>query len=109
MTNETPKAPRFIRKAICWPPAASPPCSAWRCWYFPPARSKPKTTLSLELESPAEQLKDETNTTPLVQAQGEQGSPFAQIDSAETNTEQAAQEAPATEKTLRPRNQVIVK
>ena len=56
-----------------------------------------KTTLNLELESPAEQLKDESRTAPLVQAEGEQGSPFAQIEEPAPSTQNAEQKAPATE------------
>lgn len=48
-----------------------------------------KTTLSLELESPADQLKDRSDAAATDQAEGDQASPFAQIEGAEPATEQA--------------------
>ncbi|WP_438281913.1 peptidoglycan DD-metalloendopeptidase family protein [Pseudomonas alabamensis] len=99
MTNETPKAPPLYPKSHLLAASGIAALLSLALLVFPSSEVEAKkTTLSLELESPAEQLKDESSAAPLVQTQGDQGSPFAQIDGAETNTEQAAQEAPVTEK-----------
>jgi hypothetical protein len=56
MTTEPSKAPPLYPKTHLLAAVVSPPFSAWHFWYSLPAMLKPKTTLSLELESPAEQL-----------------------------------------------------
>ena len=98
MTNETPKAPPLYPKSHLLAASGIAALLSLALLVFPSSEVEAKkTTLSLELESPAEQLKDESKAAPLVQVEGDQGTPFAQIESAETTTEQAAQQAPAAE------------
>jgi len=98
MTNETPKAPPLYPKSHLLAASGIAALLSLALLVFPSSEVEAKkTTLGLELESPAEQLKDESKAAPLVQVEGDQGTPFAQIESAETTTEQAAQQAPAAE------------
>jgi len=99
MTNETPKAPPLYPKSHLLAASGIAALLSLALLVFPSSEVEAKkTTLSLELESPAEQLKDESQAAPLVQGQADQGSPFAQIEGGEPQTEQAAQAAPIPEK-----------
>ena len=98
MTNETPKAPPLYPKSHLLAASGIAALLSLALLVFPSSEVEAKkTTLSLELESPAEQLKDESKAAPLVQSEADQGSPFAQIEGAESPTEQTAQQAPAPE------------
>jgi len=98
MTNEPPKAPPLYPKSHLLAASGIAALLSLALLVFPSSEVEAKkTTLNLELESPAEQLKDEARAAPMVQAQGEQGSPFAQIEAATPETQQAEQPARATE------------
>ncbi|MGF6396173.1 peptidoglycan DD-metalloendopeptidase family protein [Pseudomonas plecoglossicida] len=98
MTNETPKAPPLYPKSHLLAASGIAALLSLALLVFPSSEVEAKkTTLSLELESPAEQLNDESKAAPLVQAEADQGTPFAQIEGTDATTEQAAQQAPATE------------
>ncbi|MFO3721878.1 peptidoglycan DD-metalloendopeptidase family protein [Pseudomonas sp. HLMP] len=98
MTNETPKAPPLYPKSHLLAASGIAALLSLALLVFPSSEVEAKkTTLSLELESPAEQLQDASKAAPLVQAEGSQDSPFAQIDTAEPPAEQTAEQAPAVE------------
>lgn len=98
MTNEPPKAPPLYPKSHLLAASGIAALLSLALLVFPSSEVEAKkTTLNLELESPAEQLKDESRAAPLVQAEGEQGSPFAQIEEATPEAQKAEQEAPAAE------------
>ena len=98
MTNEPPKAPPLYPKSHLLAASGIAALLSLALLVFPSSEVEAKkTTLNLELESPAEQLKDESRAAPLVQAEGEQGSPFAQIEETTPETQNAEQEAPAAE------------
>ncbi|MCV9919766.1 peptidoglycan DD-metalloendopeptidase family protein [Pseudomonas sp. BT-42-2] len=97
MTNETPKAPPLYPKSHLLAASGIAALLSLALLVFPSSEVEAKkTTLSLELETPAEQLTDESNAAPLVQTQGEQGSPFAQIENADAPAAKTA-EAPSVE------------
>ncbi|MBA6062667.1 peptidoglycan DD-metalloendopeptidase family protein [Pseudomonas juntendi] len=92
MTNEPPKAPPLYPKSHLLAASGIAALLSLALLVFPSSEVEAKkTTLNLELESPAEQLKDEARAAPMVQAQGEQGSPFAQIEAATPETQKAEQ------------------
>ncbi|EAN8120549.1 peptidoglycan DD-metalloendopeptidase family protein [Pseudomonas putida] len=98
MTNETPKAPPLYPKSHLLAASGIAALLSLALLVFPSSEVEAKkTTLSLELETPAEQLKDESKAAPLVQTEGDKGSPFAQIESTEPATTQTAEQAPAAE------------
>ncbi|HGY9628100.1 peptidoglycan DD-metalloendopeptidase family protein [Pseudomonas juntendi] len=98
MTNETPKAPPLYPKSHLLAASGIAALLSLALLVFPSSEVEAKkTTLSLELETPAEQLKDESKAAPLVQTEGDKGSPFAQIESTEPATTQTAKQAPAAE------------
>lgn len=98
MTNETPKAPPLYPKSHLLAASGIAALLSLALLVFPSSEVEAKkTTLSLELETPAEQLKDESKAAPLVQAENDEGSPFAQVEEGEPPTKQAEQQAPATE------------
>ncbi|MFJ4113082.1 peptidoglycan DD-metalloendopeptidase family protein [Pseudomonas sp. NPDC089758] len=98
MTDETPKAPPLYPKTHLLAASGIAALLSLALLVFPSSEVEAKkTTLSLELESPAEQLKGESAAAPLVQTQADQGSPFAQIEGADSKTEQASQGLPALE------------
>ncbi|PYG97400.1 peptidase M23, partial [Arthrobacter stackebrandtii] len=94
MTNEPPKAPPLYPKSHLLAASGIAALLSLALLVFPSSEVEAKkTTLNLELESPAEQLKDESRAAPLVQAESEQGSPFAQIEEAAPKTQTAEQPA----------------
>ncbi|MGE7991306.1 peptidoglycan DD-metalloendopeptidase family protein [Pseudomonas sp. NPDC089554] len=96
MTDETPKAPPLYPKSHLLAASGIAALLSLALLVFPSSEVEAKkTTLSLELETPAEQLKDEANAAPLVQPQQNNGTPFAQIEEAASSTEQAAQQPDA--------------
>ena len=103
MTNEPPKAPPLYPKTHLLAASGIAALLSLALLVFPSSDVEAKkTTLNLELETPAEQLKDESRAAPLVQASGEQGSPFAQIDEAAASTQKAEQQTPPAEAAAQP-------
>ncbi|MHC6223683.1 peptidoglycan DD-metalloendopeptidase family protein [Pseudomonas sp. X10] len=99
MTNEPPKAPPLYPKSHLLAASGIAALLSLALLVFPSSDVEAKkTTLSLEFESSADQLKDESKSAPLVQSQESEGSPFAQIENAEPATEQASQAEPVPEK-----------
>lgn len=93
MTNDTPKAPPLYPKSHLLAASGIAALLSLALLVFPSSDVEAKkTTLSLELETPAEQLKDESKAAPLVQSTESTGSPFAQIEGDEPATEQAAEQ-----------------
>jgi len=98
MTNEPPKAPPLYPKSHLLAASGIAALLSLALLVFPSSEVEAKkTTLNLELESPAEQLKGESRAAPLVQAEDGQTSPFAQIEDAAPETQKAEQKAPAAE------------
>ena len=99
MTNDTPKAPPLYPKSHLLAASGLAALLSLALLVFPTSDVEAKkTTLSLELDSPVEQLKDDSRTTPLVQSNNQQASPFAQIDTpaaAAKPSEETAATAPA--------------
>lgn len=96
MPKETPKAPPLYPKSHLVAASGIAALLSLALLVFPSSEVEAKkTTLNLELETPAEQLIDEANAAPMLQAPAEQASPFAQIDNAATPAENTAKtEAP---------------
>jgi len=93
MTNDTPKAPPLYPKSHLLAASGIAALLSLALLVFPSSDVEAKkTTLSLELETPAEQLKDESKAAPLVQSTESTGSPFAQIEGDEPATEQATEQ-----------------
>lgn len=100
MTNAPTKAPPLYPKSHLLAASGIAALLSLALLVFPSSEVEAKkTTLSLELESPGEQLKDEALAAPLVQSQDASGSPFAEVETPKPATEQAADAPPAaTEK-----------
>ena len=97
MTNETPKAPPLYPKSHLLAASGIAALLSLALLVFPSSEVEAKkTTLSPELETPAEQLKDESKAAPLVRRERRRLS-FAQVEEGEPPTKQAEQQAPATE------------
>ncbi|MBA1201751.1 peptidoglycan DD-metalloendopeptidase family protein [Pseudomonas capeferrum] len=98
MTNDTPKAPPLYPKSHLLAASGLAALLSLALLVFPSSDVEAKkTSLSLELESPAEQLKDEAKTAPLVQAEQDNPSPFVQIENGESATAQSNQAQPVAE------------
>ena len=98
MTNETPKAPPLYPKSHLLAASGLAALLSLALLVFPSSDVEAKkTSLSLELESPTEQLKEEAKAAPLVQAGQDSPPPFAQIDSGESATAQGDQVQPEVE------------
>jgi len=99
MTNDTPKAPPLYPKSHLLAASGLAALLSLALLVFPTSDVEAKkTTLSLELDSPVEQLKDDSRTAPLVQSNNQQASPFAQIDTPAATAkpaEETAASAPA--------------
>ncbi|MBA1188828.1 peptidoglycan DD-metalloendopeptidase family protein [Pseudomonas entomophila] len=99
MTNDTPKAPPLYPKSHLLAASGLAALLSLALLVFPTSDVEAKkTTLSLELDNPVEQLKDASRTAPLVQSNDQQASPFAQIDTpqaAAKPTQETAAAAPA--------------
>ncbi|WP_295485130.1 peptidoglycan DD-metalloendopeptidase family protein [uncultured Pseudomonas sp.] len=94
MTNDTPKAPPLYPKSHLLAASGIAALLSLALLVFPSSDVEAKkTTLSLELDTPAEQLNDESRAAPLVQSTDNSGSPFAQIEGDDSNTGQAAEHA----------------
>ena len=100
MTNAPTKAPPLYPKSHLLAASGIAALLSLALLVFPSSEVEAKkTTLSLELESPGEQLKDDALEAPLVQSQDAAGSPFAEVETPKPATEQAADAIPAaTEK-----------
>ncbi|MCE6981770.1 peptidase M23, partial [Pseudomonas frederiksbergensis] len=95
MTNEPPKAPPLYPKSHLLAASGIAALLSLALLVFPSSEVEAKkTTLNLELESPAEQLKQEQDA-PLTQNTDTAPSPFAQIDNSATPTEETAKAEPA--------------
>ncbi|CAG8869808.1 Murein DD-endopeptidase MepM [Pseudomonas fluorescens] len=98
MTNEPTKAPPLYPKSHLLAASGIAALLSLALLVFPSSEVEAKkTTLSLELESPGEQLKDEALDAPLVQSSDAAGSPFAQVETPTPATEQASDAQPAAE------------
>ncbi|MEG1629410.1 peptidoglycan DD-metalloendopeptidase family protein [Pseudomonas sp.] len=91
MTNEPPKAPPLYPKSHLLAASGIAALLSLALLVFPSSEVEAKkTTLNLELESPADQLKQEQEA-PLTQSvEAPAASPFAQIDNSSTPTEDTA-------------------
>ncbi|WP_312935563.1 peptidoglycan DD-metalloendopeptidase family protein [Pseudomonas sp.] len=100
MTPNTAKASRLYPKIHLLAASGLAAMLSLALLVFPSSEVEAKkTTLSLELDNPADSLKEEAASTPLVQTQQPSSSPFAQIDNAApAPTEQAVQAAPEPKK-----------
>ncbi|MBV7571727.1 peptidase M23 [Pseudomonas sp. B1(2018)] len=97
MTNESSKAPPLYPKTHLLAASGIAALLSLALLVFPSSDVEAKkTTLSLELESPAEQLTQDQDAAEVVQATNEPAtSPFAQIDNSAEDTQEAAQAEPA--------------
>ncbi len=94
MTNEPPKAPPLYPKTHLLAASGIAALLSLALLVFPSSEVEAKrTTLNLELETPAEQLKEQS-AQPVV-AEENSTSPFAQIDNAAEPAEEAAKADPA--------------
>ncbi|MFS0829040.1 peptidoglycan DD-metalloendopeptidase family protein [Pseudomonas phoenicis] len=98
MTKNNPKAPRLYPKIHLLAASGLAALLSLALLVFPSSEVEAKrTTLNLELDNPADALKDSATDAPVTQTEQATSSPFAQIDNpAQAQTEQAAQ--PAVEK-----------
>lgn len=112
MTTEPSKAPPLYPKTHLLAASGIAALLSLALLVFPSSDVEAKkTTLSLELESPAEQLTQEQDAAEAVQATNEPAaSPFAQIEnSPQDTTEAAAQvEAPAAEEKKGPDHREVI-
>ena len=97
MTTESSKAPPLYPKTHLLAASGIAALLSLALLVFPSSDVEAKkTTLSLELESPAEQLTQEQDAADAVQATNEPAtSPFAQIDNSAEDTQETAQAEPA--------------
>ena len=97
MTKESSKAPPLYPKTHLLAASGIAALLSLALLVFPSSDVEAKkTTLSLELESPAEQLTQDQDAAEVVQATNEPAtSPFAQIDNSAEDTQEAAQAEPA--------------
>ncbi|MGE8335149.1 peptidoglycan DD-metalloendopeptidase family protein [Pseudomonas laurylsulfatiphila] len=97
MTKESSKAPPLYPKTHLLAASGIAALLSLALLVFPSSDVEAKkTTLSLELESPAEQLTQDQDAADVVQATNEPAtSPFAQIDNSAEDTQEAAQAEPA--------------
>ncbi|WP_085727879.1 peptidoglycan DD-metalloendopeptidase family protein [Pseudomonas sp. R37(2017)] len=97
MTTESSKAPPLYPKTHLLAASGIAALLSLALLVFPSSDVEAKkTTLSLELESPAEQLTQDQDAADVVQATNEPAtSPFAQIDNSAEDTQQTVQAEPA--------------
>lgn len=97
MTTESSKAPPLYPKTHLLAASGIAALLSLALLVFPSSDVEAKkTTLSLELESPSEQLTQDQDAADVVQATNEPAtSPFAQIDNSAEDTQEAAQAEPA--------------
>ncbi|MBV7566872.1 peptidoglycan DD-metalloendopeptidase family protein [Pseudomonas sp. PDM27] len=97
MTKESSKAPPLYPKTHLLAASGIAALLSLALLVFPSSDVEAKkTTLSLELESPAEQLTQDQDAADVAQATNEPAtSPFAQIDNSAEDTQEAAQAEPA--------------
>lgn len=97
MTTESSKAPPLYPKTHLLAASGIAALLSLALLVFPSSDVEAKkTTLSLELESPAEQLTQDQDAADAVQATNEPAtSPFAQIDNSAEDTQETAQAEPA--------------
>ncbi|MDQ3204035.1 MAG: peptidase M23, partial [Pseudomonadota bacterium] len=99
MTKESSKAPPLYPKTHLLAASGIAALLSLALLVFPSSDVEAKkTTLSLELESPAEQLTQDQDAAEAVQATNEPAeSPFAQIENSAEDTAQTAEATPAPE------------
>jgi murein DD-endopeptidase MepM/ murein hydrolase activator NlpD/outer membrane murein-binding lipoprotein Lpp len=104
MTKESSKAPPLYPKTHLLAASGIAALLSLALLVFPSSDVEAKkTTLSLELESPAEQLTQDQDAAEAVQATNEPAaSPFAQIDNSAEDTQETAQAAPTPAPTPAP-------
>ena len=98
MTNEPPKAPPLYPKSHLLAASGIAALLSLALLVFPSSEVEAKKTtlnLELELESPAEQLKQEPSAPLAQNAEATSDSPFAQIDNSAAATEETAKVEPA--------------
>lgn len=97
MTKESSKAPPLYPKTHLLAASGIAALLSLALLVFPSSDVEAKkTTLSLELESPAEQLTQDQDAAEAVQATNEPAaSPFAQIENSAEEPQETAQAAPA--------------
>ena len=97
MTKESSKAPPLYPKTHLLAASGIAALLSLALLVFPSSDVEAKkTTLSLELESPAEQLTQDQDAADVVQATNEPAtSPFAQIENSAEDTQETAQAEPA--------------
>ncbi|SDB44909.1 peptidoglycan DD-metalloendopeptidase family protein [Pseudomonas sp. NFACC13-1] len=112
MTTEPSKAPPLYPKTHLLAASGIAALLSLALLVFPSSDVEAKkTTLSLELESPAEQLTQEQDAAEAVQATNEPAaSPFAQIENSPEDTAQAAAavEAPVAEEKKEPEHREVI-
>ncbi|SCW98262.1 MULTISPECIES: peptidoglycan DD-metalloendopeptidase family protein [unclassified Pseudomonas] len=112
MTTEPSKAPPLYPKTHLLAASGIAALLSLALLVFPSSDVEAKkTTLSLELESPAEQLTQEQDAAEAVQATNEPAaSPFAQIENSPEDTAQAAApvEAPVVEEKKGPEHREVI-
>lgn len=112
MTTEPSKAPPLYPKTHLLAASGIAALLSLALLVFPSSDVEAKkTTLSLELESPAEQLTQEQDAAEAVQATNEPAaSPFAQIENSPEDTAQAAApvEAPVAEEKKGPEHREVI-
>ncbi|MGH8463865.1 MAG: peptidoglycan DD-metalloendopeptidase family protein [Pseudomonas sp.] len=95
MTNEPPKAPPLYPKSHLLAASGIAALLSLALLVFPSSEVEAKkTTLNLELESPADQLKQEPDAPLTQSADASSDSPFAQIDNSAAPTEETAKVEP---------------
>ncbi|RON22236.1 peptidase M23 [Pseudomonas brassicacearum] len=110
MTKESSKAPPLYPKTHLLAASGIAALLSLALLVFPSSDVEAKkTTLSLELETPAEQLSQEQDAAEAAQATNEPvASPFAQIENAAEEPQETAQAAPVVEEKKAPNHREVI-
>ncbi len=110
MTTEPSKAPPLYPKTHLLAASGIAALLSLALLVFPSSDVEAKrTSLSLDLESPVEQLTQDQDASDAQQATNAPAeSPFAQIESAPEDTQQATQEAPAAAAAKNPQHREVI-
>ena len=110
MTTESSKAPPLYPKTHLLAASGIAALLSLALLVFPSSDVEAKkTTLSLELESPAEQLSQDQDAAEAAQATNEPVvSPFAQIENSTEEPQETAQAAPAVEEKKSPSHREVI-
>lgn len=110
MTTEPSKAPPLYPKTHLLAASGIAALLSLALLVFPSSDVEAKrTSLSLDLESPVEQLTQDQDASDAQQATNTATeSPFAQIESTPEDTQQATQEAPATAAAKNPQHREVI-